>query len=74
MLEGLGYTNIDVVENGKEAVHAVRETQYQLILMDCMVCSNESDYRIFFGSFLSLLATDRKLFFSEFSLNRPFFL
>ncbi|MDP2158405.1 MAG: response regulator, partial [Nitrospirota bacterium] len=33
MLEGAGY-DIDIAENGREAVEAFRRTSYDLILMD----------------------------------------
>lgn len=37
MLNTLGYMNVKIVGNGKEAVDAVRSERFELILMDIMV-------------------------------------
>lgn len=37
MLALLGYQHVTVVENGKEAIDAVKATEFDLILMDIMV-------------------------------------
>lgn len=37
LLEGMGYVNIDIAENGQEALEATHKNNYDVILMDCMV-------------------------------------
>lgn len=37
ILESLGYANVTLVENGRQAWEAAKETNYDVILMDCMV-------------------------------------
>ncbi len=42
MLDRLGYTNYCVAENGKKVLEAVSSSEYDIILMDVMVCILES--------------------------------
>lgn len=37
LLQFLGYENFDVVENGKQAIEAVKANDYGLVFMDIMV-------------------------------------
>ena len=37
LLKKLGYRNVETVNNGQEALDAVRTSQYDLILMDCLM-------------------------------------
>ena len=37
MLKKLGYTHIDFAVNGKEALQAVQQQHYSLVLMDCQM-------------------------------------
>tara|TARA_R110002072_G_scaffold238329_1_gene395673 strand:- start:7080 stop:7556 length:477 start_codon:yes stop_codon:yes gene_type:complete len=34
MLEMLGYTNVDIVENGEDAIQRLQEKKYDIVLMD----------------------------------------
>jgi CheY-like chemotaxis protein len=37
MLQTLGYYNVSTVGNGKEAIRAVQNNQYDIVFMDVMV-------------------------------------
>jgi len=37
LLASIGYSNVEVVENGKEVLIAVSNSKFDLILMDCMM-------------------------------------
>lgn len=34
LLNQLGYTNVDEAENGKEAIHKLKQTKFDLVLLD----------------------------------------
>ncbi len=44
MLDRLGYTNYCVAENGKKVLEAVSSSEYDIILMDVMVCTSSNQY------------------------------
>lgn len=66
MLQALGYNQVDIVENGKEAVNAAAKHHYSIILMDCMVRIYElwQTAFLFFmlvcESMLTILSTDAR--------------
>ena len=48
LLRSLGFHNIDIVENGRDAVDAVIRKKYNLVLMDIMVFSRDLKHILIF--------------------------
>ena len=39
LLSLIGYEDVTVVDNGKKALEAIRQTAFEVVLMDIMVCA-----------------------------------
>lgn len=37
LLKNIGYTKLQIVDNGQEAIEAVKKAKFKIILMDCMM-------------------------------------